>query len=261
MNKTDIEKLRERLNWYIFECPFIEYNEQEVNYILEELKKNEDETERNIKSSHFSFDIAILRFNKVYAKKETNKSNIIASIGMIAIASSIMITVFGQRTSMAGVKSGVFYFINRNENKIQFITSPESEDKDVIYKVYSFEDIPDNLQGSVWTKNELLETYIISYIQICNNKINSVSYKDINSNKYINFYYNQQIEMTTNKYFIVDQFNYQSINVDHFQVLPVEIGEHIFSFSYMGDNFYIKTNNIDDINTVLYDFIDYVVND
>lgn len=256
MNKTDIDKLRERLNWYIYECPYSEYNEQEVNYIVEELKKAKDDYEIEIDSSHYSFPLSSLQHEKKLAQRHKTRNTIIASLGTLAIASSLFFAVFLRDQATAGLKIDFFNFLKSEEKGIQFYFVPDNTKK---YKVYDIEELPDKLKDSVWIPDELLATYIIYYIEIYNNNIISVCYKDTITKHIIEIYYNQQTDNNENKYTLIEQFDYKDILIDHIQVLPVENNEHIFSFYYMGNDYFIFSDCIDDVNSVVYKFIDFIV--
>lgn len=85
--QSNFEELRERLRWYIYDVPYAEFNEQEVNYIIEQLIKHDMEREKAIKESCIHFSLNDLH-NKNNPKKKLLNLIIIGALIVAATVSS-----------------------------------------------------------------------------------------------------------------------------------------------------------------------------
>ena len=253
MKDNNIEQLRKKLDWYIYECPYDEFNEQEVFYIIDKLREYDDEYEKEISSSHFTFNLKLLQSKQ---KRQPNRRIIIATFSSIAIASSLFLAISLNNQSIAGLKIGLFNFIKNDNTGITFFTSP---DKPKDLKVtYTENEIPEQYTDMIW-RPSVLPKYELSYIETLDSDLAKVCYVSKADADYIVLFYLVELNLD-NDVALIGKLNYKGIEISCFSLNgDKHLKIYYFTFQYQDIEYCIESNNFKDLNIASTNFIDFLI--
>ena len=251
-----VTQLRQKLKWYMYKATIEEYNAQEVNYILEQLQMSDDQYENLIRSCYIKFTVDALQSRKPQKKKGYTHITV-AAIAITAIAASITIMVTPYSQAIAGIKNGVFNIIHRDQTGTEMIIEPEHYSN--TSKYYSVEELPQDIQGIIWAPTETLKNYTLLYIIPEENRITQY-YINESKNDYveIGYMFNSDGPNYEGKLNMAAQ--YGDIAVMYYTVTSEDNKiEYIRAFNKDGNSYYIKSNNLEDINVAICEFVEFIL--
>lgn len=255
MDDTIIQ-LRQKLKWYMYKATIEEYNAQEVNYILEQLQKHDDEYENLIRACYIKFTVDALQSRKPQKKKGFTHITV-AAIAITAIAASIAIMMTPYNQVIAGIKNGVFNIIRRDQTGTEMIIDPGYYSNATKY--YTIEELPQDIQENIWVPAETLRNYSLLYIIPEENMITQY-YIDQGQNNYVEIGYMFNSDDTNYEGKLNMTAQYGNIAVMYYTVTSEDDKtEYIRAFNKDGNSYYIKSNNIEDINVAICEFVEFIL--
>lgn len=259
-----IEQLKEKLNWYIYESSYNEYNSQEVNYIIQILRENDPEYENQISDTCITFPITILYNNKI--RIEINKHKKIAYhkvIVAVLLSASIFSIIFWRfdDNAIAGLKKGYFHTINQSETGIALLYSPT----ETIRKYVTYEELPANVRSIVWEPQIKFREFELVYIEVSyddnGNEIIVQYFEDIINNDFLSITYNMSDSVNTYNETVINSAILNDIAIDYYVLREIEnYKEYMLTFTYSDIVYRIEYTDAEHINDILYDLIDYLQN-
>lgn len=251
MDERDKEFLRQKLLWYLYECQYMDYNDQEVNFLLKELKENDIENEKEIVSSYIIFSHKAISENtkrKIPVKRITT-----ISLASLAIASSLFISISLHNRSIAGLKNGIFHYIRKDETGVEFFIFPEEKMENEIYRAFSMEEVPNLLQDKIWIPEKETNVLELVYIDFTNEEIVSIKFAD-EENRYIQCFYSSDKEYDDH----LQLYKYNGIKI-YFYETQSDSSDTLFCYTFkINKHKYIVESNIEDILYYVYEFVDFL---
>lgn len=254
--KNIVDELRKKLTWFTYDASYSEYNEQEVNYIIDQLQNYDKKNEDIINSASVSF-----RINKgpgvERPKKKLNVRTTMAFITMATIAATFLAMILQNTEAIAGLRSGIFNFLSKDDSGTTMIIEPEYTSNAKIYN--SLKDIPEELQDIIWIPTNTLDKYTFSYVIEEPDKMIQ-RYNNKKQSNYVEVGYILSSEMPNYDGKITMQMQYGNVSILYFTI-DSDNAETKYrrAFHYNDTNYYIESDSVEDVNVAIYEFIDYIV--
>lgn len=248
-DKIDINSLKNRLRWYTYVASHDEYNEQEVNYIINYLKEHDNNNEEEIENSVVVVKIHNDNINHSDRKKTKNSKIRIIAIAAAITSASIIISLFTFNETIAGLKLKNLHFLERSDKGVTMIIYPDIETR-----YFSFEELPNNLRNIIWQPSNLKD-YNLEYIDVKNGSSDygTITVHFSNDDIYIDIVYTDNIINNYNTTFVSDLI-YQGVTINYY----INDDIHRKSFVYNNKTYYVASNDINIINNLIFDFVDFI---
>lgn len=253
MDDKDIEYLRKKLIWYLYECQYMDYNPQEVNFILKVLEECNPENEKKIETSYVVFTHRAISEKETVKRTLPGKRITAISVAALAIASSLFFAISLHNESIAGLKNGLFNYIRRDDSGVEFFIVPEKKKEDNIFRVKSIDEVPKSLQNIIWIPANEESNFDLSYIDFTEEEIISVKFVD-KENNYIEFLYSSAKEYEDP----LNLYEYNGMKIYSYVTTNDESKLYCYAFSIREHKYYVESN-IEDILDHVYEFIDFVL--
>lgn len=243
MDKNDMTKeLKERLHWYIYDSSYYDYNQQEVDYIIDYLKNHDVENEAKIEES----GVIITPFDRVRGISKP-KAKTLKTISSIIVAAVLIISILPIHDAIAGIKRGKFIFIQKDENSATMLM-PSSE---LIKRYKTYEQLEEPFNNKIWKLDETFDWYKLRHIKIRGENIIYQHFDDANNNTIaLTYGENYSVE----NYNVTEKTNYKNIFIDF--VMNDEVYYAFFSVSNI--NYSVETTDKSVIKDVAFRFVDFL---